>query len=82
MPCPQTRKVLNQKNANRCSISIAVFQGVQLHSWKPSYHLQSAVEGGKGFSVIRELGIFLVKREIKDLIHVNLDKGHFRDSVN
>ena len=34
----------------------------------------------KGFSVTLELGIFSVKREIRNLIHVNRDQGHFRDS--
>ena len=34
----------------------------------------------KGFSVTRELAIFSVKREIKNLIHVNCNQGHFRDS--
>ena len=36
----------------------------------------------KVFSVTRELSFFPVKREIKNLIHVNRDQGHFRDSVN
>ena len=36
----------------------------------------------KGFSVTRELDIFSVKREMKNLIHVNRDQGHFRDSMN
>ena len=35
-------------------------------------------EGGKGFSVTRELAIFsLVKREIKILIHVNRDLANY-----
>ena len=38
--------------------------------------------GGKGFFVTHELGIFSVKCEIKNLIHVNRDQGHFHDSVN
>ena len=37
-------------------------------------------EGGKEISVTRELAIFFVKREIKNLIHVNRDQGHFRNS--
>ena len=36
----------------------------------------------KGFSVTRELGFFPVKREIKNLIYVNRDQRHFRDSLN
>ena len=35
-----------------------------------------------GFPVTRELAFFSVKREIKNLIHVNRDQGHFRDSLN
>ena len=34
----------------------------------------------KGFSMTRELGFFFVKREIKNLIQVNRDQGHLRDS--
>ena len=40
-------------------------------------------EGAKGFFCDPRTGhIFSVKREIKNLIHVNCDQGHFRDSVD